>query len=78
MLQNIFQPFNRSRQETLGKTGFHLGLYIVKEFMEILQGEITITSREGRGTTVQLFFPVDDQSFTKNLAVDGKSQEPNV
>jgi K+-sensing histidine kinase KdpD len=78
MLQNIFQPFNRSKQETERKRGFHLGLYIVKEFMEILQGEITITSREGMGTTVQLFFPVGDQSFIKNPSVDGKSQEPNA
>ena len=60
-LKNIFQPFSRSKPETERKEGFHLGLYIVKEFMDILKGEVKIYSLEGKGTTIQLYFPAGDK-----------------
>jgi len=52
-----FEPF----QPKSGKTatgGFHLGLYIVKQFTELLKGKVEITSQPGTGTTVSLHFPL--------------------
>ena len=58
-LEKIFEPF---RQVSEGSTriyeGTGLGLTITKKFVELLNGEIKIESRENEGTTVSLFFPL--------------------
>jgi PAS domain S-box-containing protein len=58
-LEKIFEPF---RQVSEGSTriyeGAGLGLTITKKFVELLNGEIKIDSRENEGTTVSLFFPL--------------------
>jgi len=51
-LSHMFRPFFSTRK---GGTG--LGLSIVKQIMQIHHGLIQITSQEGKGTTVELFFP---------------------
>ena len=51
-LSQIFRPFYSKRK---GGTG--LGLSIVKQIVHIHHGLIDITSQEGKGTTVELFFP---------------------
>ncbi len=51
-LSHMFRPFYSTRK---GGTG--LGLSIVKQIMQIHRGVIEITSQEGKGTTVELFFP---------------------
>lgn len=48
----MFRPFFSKRK---GGTG--LGLSIVKQIVHIHHGLIDITSQEGKGTTVELFFP---------------------
>lgn len=58
-LEKIFEPF---RQVSEGSTriyeGAGLGLTITKKFVELLNGEIKIESRENEGTAVSLFFPL--------------------
>jgi signal transduction histidine kinase len=51
-LSNIFRPFYSRRK---GGTG--LGLPIVKHIVHLHHGVIDITSQQGKGTTVDLFFP---------------------
>ena len=51
-LSNMFRPFYSKRK---GGTG--LGLSIVKQIVHIHRGLIDITSQQGKGTTVDLFFP---------------------
>ncbi len=51
-LSHIFRPFYSNRK---GGTG--LGLSIVKQIVHLHRGVIDITSQEGKGTTVDLFFP---------------------
>jgi signal transduction histidine kinase len=51
-LSNMFRPFYSGRK---GGTG--LGLSIVKQIVHIHHGLIDITSQQGKGTTVDLFFP---------------------
>lgn len=49
---HMFRPFYSNRK---GGTG--LGLSIVQQIVHIHRGLIDITSQEGKGTTVDLFFP---------------------
>ena len=51
-LSQIFQPFYSNRK---GGTG--LGLSIVKQIVHLHHGVINITSQQGKGTTIDLFFP---------------------
>ena len=51
-LSNMFCPFYSTRK---GGTG--LGLSIVKQIVHVHHGLIDITSQQGKGTTVDLFFP---------------------
>ena len=51
-ISNMFTPFYSKRK---GGTG--LGLSIVKQIVHIHHGLIDITSQQGKGTTVDLFFP---------------------
>lgn len=52
-ISHMFHPFYSRRK---GGTG--LGLSIVKHVVHIHQGLIDITSQQGKGTTVDLFFPL--------------------
>jgi len=53
-LNKVFQMFYRATDDGAGSG---LGLYIVKETIDKLQGSITIESEEGKGTTVRLVIP---------------------
>jgi len=53
-LNKVFDMFYRATEV---KTGIGLGLYIVKEAVQILKGEIKIRSVERKGTTFTLVLP---------------------
>lgn len=53
-MRNVYKMFYRATDENAGSG---LGLYIVKEAIEKLQGDIKIESKEGEGTTVLLKIP---------------------
>jgi signal transduction histidine kinase len=50
-LQNIFKMFYRATDNSKGSG---LGLYIVKETIERISGEITVKSEVGKGTTFEI------------------------
>ncbi len=52
-LKNIFEPFFRSNH-TRNIAGFGIGLSLVKKVIDMHNGKIEITSKEGEGTTVKL------------------------
>ncbi|MDC4224231.1 MAG: ATP-binding protein [Candidatus Manganitrophus sp.] len=57
-LPHIFDPFWQGTAESKHDLkGSGLGLSIVKKSVEILRGEISVSSRPGRGTTFTLFLP---------------------
>ena len=53
IMGSLFEPFRSSRQSGTG-----LGLLIVRRIVRGHGGEIKVESEEGKGTTVQLYFPL--------------------
>ena len=59
-LKNIFNPFSPSGAKSSAKYGGTggLGLPLCKGLVELVNGEIWIKSKKGKGTTVKFTFPV--------------------
>jgi signal transduction histidine kinase len=61
ILPEVYKMFYRGTEKSHGSG---LGLYIVKQILQRLNGTIVITSEEGRGTTVTIALPnMRHQSF---------------
>ncbi len=62
-VQNLFQPFNRLGAESLGIEGSGMGLFVCHRFVELMGGELRVTSQPGVGTTVvaRLNAPAEDE-----------------
>jgi signal transduction histidine kinase len=58
-LPRLFDRFFRAQAGTSRIQGLGLGLYISKALVEAHDGQITVTSRLGRGTTFTLTLPYD-------------------
>lgn len=54
-LQKIFKPFVTRNPEGLG-----LGLFIVKELVELLDGGISVANNTGKGATFTIYLPVPE------------------
>lgn len=52
-LKKIFEPFHTSKE-----TGTGLGLVVCKRIIESFNGEIHISSREKKGTKVNIILPI--------------------
>ncbi len=61
----IFEAFNQAEAGRKTRQGTGLGLTISRQFVQILGGEITVTSELGQGTTFQFQIPV--QKVQKEL-----------
>jgi len=58
-LQDLFQkPFSKGDYMHTTQPGMGLGLYVVKNIMDMHHGKIDVASHEGVGTTVTLHFPL--------------------
>lgn len=54
----IFEKFTKLKTSFQGHyTGYGLGLFVVKEYVEIMQGEIYVDSKPGQGTTFSCILP---------------------
>lgn len=66
----IFDMFYRA---TTTSTGSGLGLYIVKELVDKMNGRIEMSSKWGEGTTFTLYIPNKSQQQKKNLVLEPMS-----
>jgi two-component system sensor histidine kinase/response regulator len=48
--KHLFKPFQQARSGRLMRSGTGLGLAICKEFVNLMGGDITLTSQEGKGS----------------------------
>ncbi len=72
-LPHIFEPFERQENTTIsGVHGMGLGLTIVKNIVEMLQGEIEVQSEAGIGTrfTVTLNMPINELPSSQSIEED--------
>ncbi len=60
VLDRVYEPFTRvhDEQQFAAIEGAGLGLSVVKSFVDALQGQITLTSTLGVGTTVEVQIPM--------------------
>src|SRR6202012_6149143 len=56
-LPEIFRPFYQATNNDLTGQGVGLRLYISKQIVELLGGEITVTSQVGQGSNFTFFIP---------------------
>ena len=74
-LENIFNRFYRSETER-EDTGSGIGLAFTKNLVELHKGTISVRSEVGKGSTFEVVFPVDKESYIKTeiIEVSGESQ----
>lgn len=67
----LFLPFSRLDHPITSQVqGAGLGLYITRQLVEAMDGEIELTSRENEGTTVAIRFPIFSSGEGELLAED--------
>jgi PAS domain S-box-containing protein len=64
-LERIFEPFYTKK--SMGRSGTGLGMAVVWGTVKDHQGYIDIQSKEGRGTSVSLYFPVTRKTLKKEV-----------
>ena len=63
-MPHIFDRFYRGRKVSQTKIhGTGLGLAIVKEIVDLHEGTIEVISEENRGTTVNIWFPLEEEKL---------------
>ncbi len=56
-LDQLFEPFNRLNADAQGITGTGIGLTITKRLVELMEGNITVTSQPGKGSSFTIQLP---------------------
>ena len=60
ILRLLFLPAFSSKEEVTDLSGRGVGLDVVRTDVERLHGRMRLTTRRGKGTTFQLFYPMPD------------------
>jgi len=76
-LKRIFKPFSKFKDDKNNIYGMGLGLYIVKLYIESLNGEIVIESKETEYTSITFYIITDCANKTKS-DYSVKSQHPRT
>jgi signal transduction histidine kinase len=63
-LSSVWGKFVRGHSQSLKSKGTGLGLYLVKYFVELHLGKVTLQSTVGQGTTVGFYLPISEPEVT--------------
>jgi CheY-like chemotaxis protein/AraC-like DNA-binding protein/anti-sigma regulatory factor (Ser/Thr protein kinase) len=63
----VFDRFFQSRKTSSDKVGSGIGLYLVKNYVELHNGSIQIASEENKGTSISLQLPVVETQPFRNM-----------
>lgn len=63
--ENAFEMFYRGNQKV--NFGVGLGLALSREFVNLHNGEISLESKEGHGTTFSVFLPIDRKAEAEDI-----------
>lgn len=66
-IKNIFQPFSRVDQNSHLSEGSGFGMYVVKGLVDLFQGNIKVTSEEGKGTRTEISIPISEVSINETF-----------
>lgn len=69
-LARLFTPFDRLDQEGCSVEGAGIGLVIAKELLEKMQGELTVSSEIGKGSSFNLYLKLVPSPHDDRHAVD--------
>lgn len=70
-MKYVFQPFMREKNDVTDVVeGTGLGLYIVKQLVDLMQGSIKIWSEEGKGTVVTVEIPSRICTIVKSTHIE--------
>lgn len=69
-IEKVWEKFTRGKNQDLKTKGTGLGLYLVKYFVELHGGQVSMDSHVGKGTTVSFTLPVSDD---KTSSIEGVS-----
>ncbi len=75
-LETIFVPFTQARESHREGTG--LGLAICQQFVRLLGGEITVSSKLGQGSLFKFQIPVKPDSTSDNHLVRSSNENLNL
>lgn len=75
--KHIYESFSKERSSTIsGVEGTGLGMGIVKKMIDLMDGSIALTSKEGEGTTFQVIIPCRISSY-EEMAPEKMENDPN-
>ena len=78
-LQHIFEPFAQERSDARSiYQGTGLGMSIVKSLVDKMGGRITVTSKEGVGTTFVVELPFEIAPLPENRPVQAPAPQGNI
>lgn len=75
----VFQRMFRSPATSRIKEGTGLGLYLIKKYLELMKGNISLYSKEGQGTSFVVTLPISDKAMLAHDKDDtADSSKPKV
>ncbi len=78
--EHIFEPFTQEHQDArTNYNGVGLGMSIVKKLVDQMRGTVTVDSRLGRGSVVQIILPIRvDETWSGQPADEEQAVQSNV